>query len=71
MTRMRKRKAATKTVRYALIGASVGLLVVLGFIFISDADKDPAAREAERIRDANEQVQAITPNQVPAAPAQQ
>lgn len=71
MTRMRKRKAATRTVRYALLGASVGLLVVLGFIFISDANRNPTALEAERIRDGNERVQAITPNQVPAAPAQQ
>lgn len=71
MTRMRKRKAATKTVRYALLGASVGLLVVLGILFISDANRDPTAREAERIRDANERVQEITPNHVPAAPAQQ
>ncbi len=71
MTRMRKRKKAIKAVRYGLLGLSVGLLVVLGLIFIGDAKQDPAAREAERVQSAQERVQEVTPNSVPAAPAQQ
>lgn len=66
MTYMRKTKAVTKTVRYGLLGAGVGLLVVLGFIFITDANRGPSAREAERIREAQDRVHAITPDPVPA-----
>lgn len=65
MTRMRKRKAATKTVRYWFSGASVGLLVVLSFIFITDANREQSAREAARIREAQDRVHAITPDPVP------
>ncbi len=71
MTRMRTKAPVTKATRYALSGAIVGLLVVLGFVFISGADRGPSFEEAERIRAAQERVHAITPDNVPAQPAKQ